>query len=310
MKHIIPLAVAMLLSACFYPGELGEILGHKDVYAPADCDSEPVLSAPNIPTGADSCVGQIAVDAQSPGHASAVTPSSGGMTPESTEPAPPPNLGVLTADNREGSISVTASPPDEYGWTVYTLRIVEGYTEIGDKAFYRATPADFGISGDVDYPLYKLIIPDGVTRIGDSAFENPGGGIISIEFPDTLVYIGPRAFRHSGGWPQERLVIPDSVREIGEMAFASASVKSLTLGSGVERIGDYAFYLHEIPPGLVIPASVKSLGERAFEPQIDYYIEHNGGWVDTFTLKAANAFPSDYDPEKGYSWDGQSWTVE
>lgn len=231
-------------------------------------------------------------------------------TPESPSPEAEPldtpqDLGVLTAENREGSISYTKDT-DAGGQVVYTLTIKEGYTAIGERAFYEASPADFGVAEEVDNPSFKLIIPDGVTRIGDSAFEL-AGSIIAIEFPNTLEYIGARAFRQSG-FKEEGLVIPNSVTEIGEAAFDAAGVENLVLGSGVRTIGDSAFQYHELPADFTVPANVVYIGKNAFAAQPGYenYDERTQEWVTGFTLKADNALPDGYEPRYAYRWDSKS----
>ena len=79
-----------------------------------------------------------------------------------------------------------------------------------------------------------------------------------VEFPDSLVEIGPFAFSRSG---VERFVAPPSLRIIDEKAFyGCTSLESVTLNDGLETIGDSAFEGSSIS-ALEIPASIMRLGK-------------------------------------------------
>ncbi len=92
-----------------------------------------------------------------------------------------------------------------------------------------------------------LSIPDGVTGIAGGAFGNNRDadeyltGIVKIEIPNSVRYIGYNTFRRC----------PD--------------LESLSLGNGIEVIGKSAFADAEKLTELIIPNSVKEIQESAFK---------------------------------------------
>lgn len=111
---------------------------------------------------------------------------------------------------------------------------------------------------------------DGYTESGEyfpaGTFANVGinapDGLI-VNLPNSLTKIGNGAFANSG---LNSITIPSGVKEIEDYIFMSTQLDSITIPSGVQRIGDYAFFDNE-PNNrkLVIPSSVKIIGESAFE---------------------------------------------
>ncbi len=90
---------------------------------------------------------------------------------------------------------------------------------------------------------WKIIIPDSynglpVTKIDDEAFKSE--------------------------YMFDSIVIPDSVTSIGESAFYSSYLKSITFGSGVNSIGDYAFANCDNLMSIEVPHGVTSIGYRTF----------------------------------------------
>lgn len=95
--------------------------------------------------------------------------------------------------------------------------------------------------GGVSKKILSFILPDDkITTIEQNAFLNLNNNI-------------------------EELIIPNSVVSIGERAFqAIYSLKSLTLDSKLQTIGDYAFLYLQSLKELIIPDSVISIGKGAF----------------------------------------------
>lgn len=90
--------------------------------------------------------------------------------------------------------------------------------------------------------LKKVTIAEGVTRIPDYAFSGIDAINNTIDFPQTLEYIGDYAFSFCSKLPGE-IIVPDRVTAIGECAFNQChSITALTLGSAVDTIGGRAFY--------------------------------------------------------------------
>ena len=110
-----------------------------------------------------------------------------------------------------------------------------------------------------------VIIPemiDGhqVTEIGDNAFSS-WPELTYVSLPDSIVRIGNRAF----GGRMVNIRMPAGLKEIGEFAFFGLPLDKLELPDGLESIGKNAFsdcvYLRSV----VIPESVRFIGEDAFK---------------------------------------------
>ena len=75
-----------------------------------------------------------------------------------------------------------------------------------------------------------------ITYIPESMFEKCYA-LSSIEIPDTVESIGPKAFMYSG---LKEVVIPNSVKTIGQNAFKYCDeLTTVTIGSGVTTFGGY-----------------------------------------------------------------------
>ena len=108
-----------------------------------------------------------------------------------------------------------------------SLTIPGSVTSIGKSAFG-------GCSG-----LTSVTIPGSVTSIGDGAFSGCSG-LTSLTIPNGITSIGDYAFSRCSGLTS--LTIPSSVTSIGKSAFSGCSgLTSLTIPSSVTSIGDNAF---------------------------------------------------------------------
>ena len=143
-----------------------------------------------------------------------------------------------------------------------TLVVPEGYTAIGDGAFYWCRS------------LTSISIPNSVTSIGDGAFYgcnnlNPANismgqnfiienGILYDKDKTTILSSFPKYISDS-------ITIPNTVTSIGESAFRwCTSLTSITIPNSVTAIGEYAFYRCRSLTSISIPNSVTSIGESAF----------------------------------------------
>ena len=163
------------------------------------------------------------------------------------------------------------------------------YSVTGDNTV-EVVKQDPSYSGSVEIPA-TVTNPDGgktynVTGIGNRAFFL-SDGITSVTIPEGLISIGDEAFSYCRNIKGD-LVIPSTVTSIGKDAFnhcdnlTSVTIKggsigscafynckgltSLSLQEGVTSIGDEAFSrCFELKGDLVIPSTVKSIGECAFE---------------------------------------------
>lgn len=132
--------------------------------------------------------------------------------------------------------------------------------------------------------LADYAIQSNIRAIGDGAFS--GSGLVSMEVPDTVTSIGPRAFEGCayltslsiGSGVTEipdsmcrldgalaSVTLPDTITVIGASAFQScAKLTSIALPSGLKTIGAIAFMESGLT-SLDVPASVESIGQWAID---------------------------------------------
>ena len=165
------------------------------------------------------------------------------------------------------------------------IEIAAGITAIGAHAF------------EGYEKISKIELPDSVTELGEYAFNHcsgvtsvrlsnnlteikatalsdlgttsnvAGSNPISITLPDSLLYIGGKAFSLSNGSGLKGdLTIPDNVQSIGEDAFVNnhGLTGNLTIGKSVKEIGRGAFSSCNFTGKLSVPGSVTKIGEKAF----------------------------------------------
>lgn len=220
------------------------------------------------------------------------------------------------------------------------LLIPDGVTSIGANAFEECD----GFGG-------TLSLPDSVKTVGEWAFYLCKG-FTGLKLSASLTKIEERSFAHMYGLKTE-VVIPEGVTEIGESAFQCSHMPSVRFPSTLKKIGKEAFYFSlnckiAFPDGLeviedeafalcnvksavILPASIKSIGKKAFDSDWSYG-KHNDIPLGAYFLGAApqlvgtgNAncsFPSDWtlnylpgtsgwtgDTYEGYQiapWDGET----
>lgn len=119
--------------------------------------------------------------------------------------------------------------------------VLGGVTEMGDYAFYTKKPSTVSNSS-----LEKVAFGEGTTVVGNFAFM--------CEFSDDD--------RRSPYPKLETVILPDTVKTIGERAFYIARISSINL-TGVEEIGDYAFYYADRLANVDL-SNVKNIGTAAF----------------------------------------------
>ena len=186
------------------------------------------------------------------------------------------------------------------GLTEYT--IPDSVTKIGDYAFRECSsltsvtiPDSVTTIGERAFSgcssLTSVTIPDSVTTIGEGAFSSCSS-LTSVTIPDSVTTIGERAFAYC--YDLTSVTIPDSVTSIGDRAFydctgeliiyskiietdyiynnypsyygwlRDAKFTKLTIGDGIEKIGDNAFYICRSLTSVTIPDSVTTIGDYAF----------------------------------------------
>ena len=121
------------------------------------------------------------------------------------------------------------------------MTIPNSVTSIGNYAFK-------GCSG-----LTSISIPTSVTSIGYSAFSGCSG-LSSISIPTSVTSIG--SFTFSGCRGLTSVTIPNSVTSINSRAFYNTTIKSLTIGSGIQTIASDAFSYSSSANGPTPPVKV------------------------------------------------------
>ncbi len=153
--------------------------------------------------------------------------------------------------------------------------IPESVTSIGESAFFWCTKLEsvtipdgiVSISDQLFYSCYNLTnakIPESVTSIGNNAFYDCGN-LVDINIPDAVTRIGDSAFGRTGyafdynNWENDMLYFGKYFLEALEVVDGRLAIKP-----GTVAIAGGAFANCRNLTGVVIPDSVKSIGERAF----------------------------------------------
>ena len=126
-------------------------------------------------------------------------------------------------------------------WNGFDLRIPDNVTYIGDYCFSES-------------PFTSITLPKSITCIGEGWFQDCTGmktmklheGItricrwafnrctIDLELPESLVELEDCAFQ---GIKTPFMDLPDGLRELPDSLFSYSSIRTVTLGKGIERIG-------------------------------------------------------------------------
>ena len=183
--------------------------------------------------------------------------------------------GTLTLPSTLKTIGASAFSHAEFSGE---LLIPDGVTSIGANAFEECD----GFGG-------TLSLPDSVKTVGESAFYLCKG-FTGLKLSAGLTQIEKRSFAHMYGLETE-VVIPEGVTELGESAFSCSHIPSvrfpstlkkigkeafyncfryldnctITFSDGLEVIGDEAFGFCYFKKAIVLPASIKSIGKKAFD---------------------------------------------
>ncbi len=178
----------------------------------------------------------------------------------------------------------TNEPSHSFEAEIGTLHISKSVSEIYPAALVNAKIHDYSV--DSENPCFSTI--DGILydKSRTTLIAYPSGRTeTSFTVPDGTISIGNRAFFDNP--VLQEVVFPDSVKTIEEYAFMScdvlahvdfgsvsilergafqtcASLSPADLSDQIKVIGDYAFFRNAPAAEITIPASVTSVGAKAF----------------------------------------------
>ncbi len=146
--------------------------------------------------------------------------------------------------------SYSDRPWNQYRTAINSIKVEEGVTAVGERAFYLTAAKKAEIASSVvsignsaftgSSNLEEVILEEGIKTIGANAFVQCYG-IKSIDLPDSLTAIGMYCFRFCKNL--ESIVIPDKVYDIGSQAFwECSSLKEITFSKYTKSLGSSAFY--------------------------------------------------------------------
>lgn len=134
--------------------------------------------------------------------------------------------------------------------TISGLGTIAGSQYIKDSYFYR------------NNEIRHVVFEDGITSIGRMMFYQCGG-IESVEIADSVKIIDEYAFCLCNGSENGFVVTGGSgIEKIGNYAFAFSGVTQFTLPEGLKTIGEGAFTICRLK-NVNIPASVTEIGKNA-----------------------------------------------
>jgi hypothetical protein len=126
---------------------------------------------------------------------------------------------------------------------------------------------DFANGNEIDVKWFKdsklihtVKISDGITNVGANSFKN-FSKLTTVELPASITEIGESAFMGTG---LKKFTAPAGLKVIMKNGFANTSLKEVTLNDGIEELKDQAFYGSNKISTVVVPASLKAVGNSAF----------------------------------------------
>lgn len=166
----------------------------------------------------------------------------------------------------------------DYGTGFPKYTIVDG-SVVADQAYYRnkeltsvVLPGGIKEIGQFAYArssLTDIVIPNGTKKIGYGAFYHCDA-LVSVELPDTLLSIEPKAFEHTA-WVEAFLAGADNgenkdfLISNGALIAYRGNTSRVDIPEDVKVIAAEAFKGHGEIEEVRFPASLVVIGEEAFE---------------------------------------------
>lgn len=190
-------------------------------------------------------------------------------------------------------INVKEIKPAAFAYvTIGSLSFNNNLQKIGNLAFFQTgltstneipssvNEIGYGVFANTEMEKFYLVDSNKhykLTSDGHAIITNDGqkflcvsthiGDTVVITIPDTVTSIEPYAFYQIDSSSVE-LKIPNKVSVIGQHAFDGYKAKNIIVGSGINSIGDFAFYGSHFDMPNQLLESAKSIGISAFEKQI------------------------------------------
>ncbi len=162
--------------------------------------------------------------------------------------------------------------------------------------------------------IESVVIPEKVTSIGKNAFSN--NKISNLEFKSSKIDFGETPFNNNllddknafiydmssgldtsyivsyAGKNRDNVKVPNGVKNIGPYAFSDQEIKKITLDKDLVVIGNGAFVGNNFAE-ITIPGKVESLGDNAFDYNIQRIVVENKGKIDDFSYYGMQTFLED-----------------
>ncbi len=203
---------------------------------------------------------------------------------------------TLLADDQEGEVSNGYQLSKSNGKIKSRAVTYSSSQACGDNLTWSLKDGVLTISGTgamYDYgsdtaPWYsqrtavtKIVINSGATRIGKRAFNN-FSNLTSVSIPNTVKTIGEAAFYEC--YSITEIVLPASVNVLEAAAFANCrKLKTISGGSGLAQLGDYAFQ-DTVLDSFSVPGNLTKISRLAFfDCPLSYFSVATGNTV--FSVK-------------------------
>ncbi|HCD08273.1 MAG TPA: hypothetical protein DEQ50_08475, partial [Lactobacillus sp.] len=191
----------------------------------------------------------------------------------------PPTVTLKNSNNEDKTYNVTTIGSNAFvGKKNFTsVQINDGITTIGDGAFAYTNLTDLNLTnnttlktiGDLAFTsdqIKDLNLPDSVTDIGKNAFEY-NNALENLVLPKSLENIGDLAFAMDGNIKTIDFSQATNLKIIGSEAFeGNTSLQKVDLSNNnqLEHINNGAFIYNSKVESVMLPDSLKTIGDQAF----------------------------------------------